>query len=84
MKTLEPVTVGEYTVNVTVEESGTHQLLFRAACGEISHELKLNPQLEHSHSDEQWERDMQEAALRVATECAGKCRAADLRRKFLG
>lgn len=83
MKILGPITVGEYSVLVTVEESGPHCLLFRASCGELSCTLKLNPQCEHDHSDEQWDKDMQEAALRVAHECAGKCRAADLRDNFL-
>lgn len=83
MKTLAPITVGTYTVAVTAEAAGTHQVLLKATCSGQTAEHKICPQCPHDHTDAQYAKDLQNAANLVATECAGKARAADLRTKFL-
>ena len=83
MKTLSPIVIGDYTVTVTVEPHGTHFLKFVARCGNISADGIMTPAGTHDRAELDFAKGIQDYAERVARECAGKCRSADLRRKFL-
>lgn len=83
MKTLPPITVGDYTVEISVKEDGPHGLRFYGKCGEIELQATMNPSGPHDHPEEQFEKDIDDRALLLAKEIAGKCRARDLRAKFL-
>jgi hypothetical protein len=84
MKTLQPITVGEYTVNVSVAEHARDDCVsIIAALGALTLGSTLHFQGAHDHSEDQFLKDINAEAERLAREVAGKARAKDLRKKFL-
>jgi hypothetical protein len=84
MKTLAPITVGEYVVSISVTEAEREDCVkIIAEVGDAKLEFVLHCQGAHDHSDEQFLKDINAEAERLARELCGKCRAKDLRSKFL-
>lgn len=82
MKTLPQITIGEYAIDLTVEEKG-HDLFFTAKCGEDYLQNRMVMNGEHTYTVEQFEKDIADHTDRLARELAGKLQCAKLRAGFL-
>ena len=84
MKQLTPITIGGYTINVTIkpERNDNASILFTATCNGMTAKSRLDPQGKADHSEDQFQKDIQERANLLAEELAGKLRAKDLRDKI--
>lgn len=82
MKQLEPVTIGKNAFAISTEHSGGTALRITAKCGEDELSGMMSCQGRHDHSEEQFEKDVNDFAARLATELAGKIRSRELARKF--
>lgn len=82
MKTLAPVIVGTYTFRVGVEHAGGSQIKVTVTCDTMHLTGTLNHQGKHDHPESQFEKDVNDFALRLATELAGTLRSTELAKKF--
>jgi hypothetical protein len=84
MKTLSPITVGEYTVSITIEDHGQQSLLFTATCGETKWTGSMTLDVQHDHSIEQFQKDVADFANRMANEAAGREHGRKLKESLRG
>jgi hypothetical protein len=84
MKILKPITVGEYTAQVSIEERGAHGILFTAAVGQTTWTGTMTIAARHDHTPEQMAKDVADFATRLAHEAAGREHARILRTSIMG
>lgn len=85
MKKLDPITLGTHKVEIKAETNLAypHVLFFSASCcGQTRIENTMTHQGAHDHSDEQFAKDVQAHAQKLAQEVAGRCRSSSLVRKL--
>jgi hypothetical protein len=84
MKTLAPIQIGTFTVNIAIEEHKDADCLWiHAELDGMKLKHCVHFQGTHAHTENQFLNDIQNAAQGVAEELASKARAKDLRDKFL-
>jgi hypothetical protein len=86
VKTLAPIIVGKYTFQATAEHVGdavvavTVKLPYRDRPASLTR--KMNHQGTHNHTVEQFEKDVNDFAARLAAELAGRIRSSELAANF--
>ena len=84
MKTLQPMSVGDKVFTVTANQPDPDGSVLEVTVRHGKHSLcrKMNHQGKHDHSEEQYERDVNQFATYLAHELAGRLRGAELGKKF--
>jgi hypothetical protein len=81
MTKLEPITLGDHKVEISVEGNPAypHVLFFSAiCCGRTKIKNTHTHQGKHDHTKAQFDQDVQVHAERLASECAGRCQSTTL------
>jgi|HubBroStandDraft_6_1064221.scaffolds.fasta_scaffold220552_3 hypothetical protein len=82
MKKLRPITIGKYTFEVSAEHIQDEIIQVTVTCGKDSIARNNNHQGTHDHTDEQFDKDIDDFVMKIATELAGKIRSRELAQKF--
>ncbi len=79
------ITVGTHSVEVEILPSPNGAIAFWARCGKIEKKGMINPtQAKHDHTEEQYRKDIDEFASRLAIECAGHAQSLILSKSVFG
>jgi hypothetical protein len=84
MKILPTIIIGTYAVEASAQHSDGSVLDVTVRSGEESITRKLNHQGTHDHSEQQFEKDVNDFAAKLAVELAARMRSSELARKFAG
>lgn len=82
MKHLPEIKVGAHTYAAFAERDRDNVLKITVICGEDRLSGMLAHQGSYTHSEEQFEKDVNDFARRLAEELAGRLRSEELARKF--
>ena len=82
MKTLDPITVGNYKLEVFADHVGGAVVEVTVNCDGHSLARRMNHQGSHDHTEAQFFGDIEDFAKRLAGELAGKIRSAELASKL--
>jgi hypothetical protein len=82
MKTLPAITIGNRTFEASAEHDQRSVVAVTVKCGEDSITRKLNHQGTYDHTPEQFEKDVNDFAARLAGELASSIRSCELAENF--